>query len=72
MQTAIKENTATITLELITGEVRSYSISGDAYGDLETGAFKIENKNGSKFLFLPNPEFHTGKRKRRLKLLHNL
>lgn len=66
------QGSAEIILKFQNGETRTYKVSGLVYGDLETGTIKIENENGSKFVFLPNPQNHTGKRKRRLKMLHNL
>lgn len=66
------KNSAELTITFANGDVKTYKIAGEIFGDIETGAFKIENENGSKFLFLPNPEFHTGKRKRRLQFLQNL
>lgn len=63
---------AQLTLKFADGLTRSYEVTGPTSGDPETGFFQIDNENGSKFVFLPNPEFHTGKRKRRLEVLHNL
>jgi len=65
-------STATVTLEFADGMVKTYQVSGEVYGDLETGFMELRNENGSKFVFIPNPDNHTGKRKRRLRVLQNL
>ena len=67
-----RESKATLTIEFSDGQVKTLQVSGDVYGDLQTGMFEIRNENGSRFVFLPNPAFHTGKRKRRIINQYNL
>jgi len=67
-----RANSAKLTLNFANGDTKTYEVSGELFGDLETGAFKIMGDNGNKFVFIPNEDRFTGKRKTRLKLLHNL
>lgn len=64
---------AELTLKFSDGTVRTYLVDGLLEGDIETGAMRItQDNNGSQFVFIPNPNFFTGKRKRRLIHLYNL
>lgn len=67
-----RTNSAKLTLNFANGETKTYEVSGEIFGDIETGAFKILSDNGAKFVFIPNDNNFTGKLKRRLKVLHNL
>lgn len=65
-------SSAEVILNFEDGTQRKYKISGTVFADLDAGAVEIRNDNGSRFVFLPNPEFHSGKRKRRLLRLYSL
>lgn len=67
-----EESTATLTLKFADGSTKSIGVSGQLFLDRETGAFKIQSVTGSKFVYIPDENRFTGKRKRRIKLLHNL
>jgi hypothetical protein len=70
---ASEKNSATLTITFENGDVKTLGIhEGEVFVDVETGAFKIESVTGAKFVFIPDERRFTGKRKRRLKLLHNL
>jgi len=67
-----KKSSATLTITYANGDVKTYEVSGDVYADIDAGILEIRNDNGSRFVFLPNPAFHTGKRKRRIINQYNL